>query len=134
VNRLVIGVVLLSLAGCSGSDPAPEWTAPALLRPSDGLLEVDAFRQHAQAVDEEWERDPAALTREFLGSGDGEASVDENTVTVLRDALEDDSIRAERWVLELEREKGGWELVTARWEQLCQVGRGHQTFSPEPCL
>ena len=134
VHRLLLVVVLLPLAGCGGSDPPPEWIRPAELRPRTGVLEVEDFRRHAQAVNEEWERDPAALAREYLGGGEGEITVDGRQVTLLRDGLEDDSIRAERWVLELEREGGGWELVAARWEQRCHVGRGHQGFSPELCL
>ena len=134
VLRLLFVVALLALAGCGGSDPPPEWVGPGELRPREGALEVDAFRRHAQAVDEEWERDPAALAREYLGDDEGETSVEGRQVTVLRDGLEDDSIRAERWVLELERQGDGWELVAARWEQRCHVRRGHQGFSPELCL
>ncbi len=104
VLRLLFVVALLALAGCGGSDPPPEWVGPGELRPREGALEVDAFRRHAQAVDEEWERDPAALARKFLGCARAGGK------------------------------KGGCELATARWEQLCQVGRGHQTFSPELCL
>jgi len=98
------------------------------------VLEVETFRQHAEAVDESWERAPTALAREFLQGDEGETSVHGGRVTVLRDGLEDDSIRAERWVLELERDDDRWTLLSARWEQRCHVGRGHQTFSAELCL
>ena len=97
-------------------------------------MEVDAFREHARRVEKEWERDPAALAREYLGREQAETSVQGTQVTVSRDDLQDDSVRAERWVLELEQRGEEWELVGARWEQRCHVGRGHQDFSPELCL
>ena len=55
-------------------------------------------------------------------------------MTVLRDGLEDDSVRAERYVLELERDGGIWKLVSARRDQRCQAMRGHQEFSPALCV
>ena len=37
-------------------------------------------------------------------------------------------------VLTVQRQDGTWEIDTAQWSQRCQQGRGHQTFSPAPCL
>ena len=98
------------------------------------MLEVNAFQEHADAVDEEWERDPEALAREYLGELEGEVSVDGSQVTLLREDLQDDSVEAERFVLELEPDDERWKLVSARWEQRCHAGRGHQVFSPELCV
>jgi hypothetical protein len=134
MHRLLLVLVLLPLAACGGSEPASDWTGPPELRPRDGKLEVATFREHAQAVDEEWERIPEGVAREFLNLADGRTTFDGSTVVFLRDDLQDDSIRAERWVLELEQQGEEWELVAARWEQRCHVGRGHQDFSPELCL
>jgi len=134
---------LLALAAC-GSDDRPEaaitdpalgWAGPSDLRPRDGTLDrVEGFRAYVEIVNRDWKNDPEGVAREYLLVGEGDASVDGTTVTILRDRLEDDSIRAERWVLELERAGEGWQLVSARWEQRCQLGRGHQSFGPSLCL
>jgi hypothetical protein len=50
------------------------------------------------------------------------------------DRLPDDSVRAERFVLGLERQGGVWRLRSAVWSQRCWAGRGHQQFSVAPCL
>jgi len=137
VNRGFAGLAVLAsaIAGCGGSsEPHAEWAGPPELRPREGILVVETFRQHAEAVDEDWESDPEALAREFLQRDEGETSVDGDRVTILHDGLEDDSIRAERWVLELVRDEDVWQLVSARWEQRCHADRGHQVFSPELCL
>ena len=134
VLRLVVVIPVLLLVACGASPTHPDWSGPAELRPSDGMLEVDEFRAHADAVDEEWERDPEALAREYLGGLEGEVSLDGTQVTLLRDDLQDDSVEAERFVLELEQNDESWKLVSARWEQRCHAGRGHQVFSPELCV
>jgi len=134
VLRLVTVIPVLLLAACGTSPTHPDWSGPAERRPSDGVLEVNAFQEHADAVDEDWERDPEALAREYLGALEGEASVDGSQVTLLREDLQDDSVEAERFVLELEPDDERWKLVSARWEQRCHAGRGHQVFSPELCI
>lgn len=95
---------------------------------------METFREHADAVDEAWERIPEGVAREFLTIENGATTFDGGTVVVLRDDLQDDSIRAERWVLRVERTGQRWQLASARWEQRCHRGRGHQDFSPELCL
>ena len=132
--RVVVVIPVLLLAACGASPTHAGWSGPAELRPSNGVLEVDEFRAHADAVDEEWERDPEALTREYLGALEGEVSLDGTQVTLLRDDLQDDSVEAERFVLELEQNDESWRLVSARWEQRCHTGRGHRVFSPELCV
>jgi len=87
-----------------------------------------------EIVNREWERDPEGVAREYLQMEEGDASLDGSMMTILRDGLEDDSIRAERWILELEPLGDRWQLVSARWEQRCHPGRGHVTFSPERCI
>jgi hypothetical protein len=139
---LVTAACALALAGCGGDDSAaPADTEPALTwqgvsepRPRDGVLEVEAFRSHTEAVDAEFEREPEALVRKYLGVGDGALIVDGPRATLLRDSLEDDSIRAERWLVDLEREGDVWAVAAARWEQRCHENRGHQMFSPELCV
>jgi hypothetical protein len=128
-------VFALGIAACGGADdPAPAtWSGPQFPYPADGELPVDGFQAYAESVDAGWERDPAALAREFVRA-DGAVSVDGDRVTLLRDGLEDDSVRAERYVLSLGREGEIWRLDAARREQRCQAGRGHQEFGPALCL
>ena len=57
------------------------------------------------------------------------------TASLLLDGLLDDSVRARRYDLGLSRRPDGtWRVDDASWAQRCQSGRGHQAFSPEPCL
>jgi hypothetical protein len=55
-------------------------------------------------------------------------------VTVTFDGLLDGSVRAERWRLVLEPEDGGYLLASAVRTLRCQPGRGHEDFTPEPCV
>lgn len=132
--RVLIAAAVLVAAGCGGSEEAGSWGGPEELRPRDGVMDVQAFASYAESVDEDWERRPAALAREFLGHDEGVVSVDGARVVVLSDGLEDDSVRAERWVLQLLPDGDVWELVAARWEQRCHDGRGHENFSAELCV
>jgi hypothetical protein len=136
---VLVLVLAMSLAACGGEEAAEtttettSWEGVHFPYPANGELPVGDFRAYADSVDADWERDPAALAREFVGK-DGTVSVDGNRVTLLRDGLEDDSVRAERFVLELEEDGDVWSLVSARREQRCQAGRGHQEFGPELCV
>jgi hypothetical protein len=130
------------LAGCGGDDadeaattePVPTWDGLAELRPRDGVLDVEGFRAYTESVEEEFETDPEALVREYLRVDDGEVTTDGPRTALLRNSLEDDSVRAERWLLDLAQEGETWTIVAARWEQRCHENRGHQDFSPELCI
>ena len=112
--------------------------------PSSGVLPVEAFNAKAERVDEPWERDLAKITDEFLAIREQESgsrsfnstsSGDSATATLLVDGLGDDSVRARRYELTFTRRADGtWRIESATWAQRCHEGRGHQDFSPEPCL
>jgi hypothetical protein len=132
----ILALVLATVvAACGGTDEAAPASWDGLQRPypTDGVLPVDDFRTYADSVDADWEHDPAALVREYVRAA-GAVTVAGSTATLLRDDLEDDSVRAERYVLELEQDGDVWTVVSARWEQRCHDGRGHQEFSPELCV
>jgi hypothetical protein len=57
-----------------------------------------------------------------------------SNVTLVRDDLEDDSVAAQRFTLEVGLGSDGLFLGSARVDYRCQAGRGHQDFSPELCL
>ncbi len=52
---------------------------------------------------------------------------------VLLDGLPDESVQSERWRLEFEAVGDGFRLAAANRALRCQVGRGREDFSPEPC-
>lgn len=118
-------------------------TAPTGV-PSSGVLPVAAFNARAERVDEPWERDLAKITDEFLAVREQESgsrsfqatsSGDSASVSLVIDGLGDDSVRARRYELALTRRADGtWRIDSARWAQRCHEGRGHQDFSPEPCV
>jgi hypothetical protein len=149
----VIAILALLLAtgvaACGGGDDtaAPtSWNGPERPYPENGVLPVEEFQAYAESVDEDWERDPQALAREYtrLQETGAESAPEEpkislseldgDTLTVTRDGLADDSVAAERYVLELEQDGDTWSLVSARWEQRCQAMRGHEEFGPGLCL
>lgn len=138
------------LAGCGYGDgddaqstttvePAT-WSGPP--RPAeDGTISVEGFNEYAQQELPAEKRVPRELAIEFLQAEEPyEVTLDTSrpggtTVTVLKDNLEDDSVRAQRHILEFSLFSGGVvNLSEARVEYRCQAGRGQQDFSPELCL
>jgi len=149
-------VLLLLASACAGGDGEATQTVtvtrPTTVTvtktttgaPPSGVLPVDAFNARAESVDEPWERDLAKVTEEFLAlepqenssrsfqstSNGGSASA-----TLMIDGLGDDSVRARRYELTFtRRDDGTWKVESAQWAQRCHEGRGHQDFSPEPCV
>jgi hypothetical protein len=54
---------------------------------------------------------------------------------VTKTGLLDDSVAAVRYTLAFERDGDGtWVLRSASWAQRCAPDRGHDGFSPEPCV
>ncbi len=77
------------------------------------------------------ERTAATTTIEATAGPEGTGP---QTVVVTLDGLADDSVRAERWMLEFDEEDGTYLLTAARRDLSCQAGRGHENFSPDGCL
>lgn len=127
--------------------PSASWAGLPQPLPADGALPVDAFNAYAEGVDEPWERSLLGTADEFVGrdatdgsdisfeAATGPEGAGPATVTLLLDGLLDDSIRARRYELTLSRrDDGTWRVDAAGWAQRCNEGRGHQAFSPEPCV
>lgn len=138
---------VVALAACSSDGEGNEhvWAGPPDPA-ADGTVAVEGFTEHQEDVDEPWEGSAAMAAAEFLrldertaatttieGRATGEGAGPE-TVTVTLDGVFDDSVRAERWTLEFEPDGDDYRLVSAALAQRCQVDRGHQDFSPEPCV
>jgi hypothetical protein len=79
-------------------------------------------------------KDPTALTTTVRARASSLENPRDVRVILTEDGLPDDSIRAVRYALEFRRTDRRWELRSARRTQRCQPGRGHQQFSPKPCL
>lgn len=134
-----------ALAGCGDEEAAATWDGPPA-PDAEGRVQVDGFVAYQEDVDERWERAPALAAGEFLrldertaarttieGTAQAEGAGPQ-TVVVTLDGLLDDSVRAERWTLAFERVGEAYRLASARRDLRCQPGRGHDEFSPEPCL
>jgi hypothetical protein len=147
-GALALASALLLAAGCGGSDEAApaSWQGLPQPLPADGTVPVEGFSDFSESVDEAWERTPAAVAAVFAAPRDVEARVSVSvparpggastaTADVVVDGLADDSVRALRYELALERvEAAVWRVVSATWSQRCQPGRGHQEFSAALCV
>jgi hypothetical protein len=146
-------VAVALLAGCGSGDDGDDaasgtvpttaptaWGGPP--QPAeDGTISVAGFNEYAQQELPESKRVPRELALEFLQVESPPYDVEletrpgGTTVTVLRDNLEDDSVRAQRYTLEFALVSGGVvNLSSARVDYQCQPNRGHQDFAPELCL
>jgi len=116
------------------------------------MAEAVDFAAHNQTIDkaatagEAWVKDPARIiartfggfsemrskTVEFLSqSPDGSDTL---SVTVTNDGYMDDSIRGERFRLELKLDdQGTWKFTSANKSWRCQTGRGNQEYSIVRC-
>jgi len=137
--------LLPAAAGCGGhaSSSTPAEPPPPRFDAS-GAVEVEAFNEYLEAADAAWETSAADVAIRFahpvpqeaeqvgatLGKGDDGDTV--AIVTVI--GLADDSVAARRTSVVLEPVGDGWRLVRAQWTQRCQLDRGHEDWSIEPCV
>ena len=146
MRLIAFAALCLVLAGCAGDGgDGAVWEGPP--EPAaDGSVAVDGFAEHQDEVDERWERSPELAAGEFLrldeqtavrttieGRSEGEGGGSRG-VTVTLDGLLDDSVRAERWLLLFEPDGDAYALRSAVRTLRCQPGRGHDTFTAEPCV
>lgn len=160
---LVAGAVAVLMAGaCASSRSEPRVAAPSptphspspawegFPRPeASGEISVAEFNEYLEASDPAWTRSALRAAIEFLrlGDSDPEAATtslvlesnpetgQEAVVTVTKDGLLDDSVRAVRYELVFEKQADGtWRLSSASWAQRCAPRRGHQDFTPELCI
>ena len=131
VRLLALVLSAGALAGCGGDD-----------EPVGESMPVERFNQRAASSNAPWTRVADRFAGEFLRiderEGEGlEVSFEEadDGLVVTLDRLSDDSVRAERYALSLERQEDGrLRLVSARRTWRCWDGRGHQDFSTELCI
>ena len=116
------------------------------------MFEAVDFGAHNEQIDkaavagEAWVKDPAqVIARTFGGFSEMRSKTIEFTtltsdeadslsVTITNDGYLDDSVRGEKYSLELKmNEQGVWKFVTAAKAWRCQPGRGNQNYSTIKC-
>lgn len=116
------------------------------------MLEAVEFGAHNEQIDkaavagEAWVKEPAQIiARTFGGFSEMRSKTIEFTaptadgpdslsVTITNDGYLDDSVRGEKYSLELKmNEQGVWKFVTAAKAWRCQPGRGNQDYSTIKC-
>jgi hypothetical protein len=149
--------LLLLAAGCAGygdddeeetREPASTQPAPPVPQPTaTGSLPVADFNAFLDRTRPAFATSALRTAIEFANVGEGQAAstsveVEEGvegssgqaSVTVTREGLADDSVRAVRYVVVLDRNGDGtWRVRSAKRLQRCHQGRGHQDFSPQLC-
>jgi hypothetical protein len=148
VRPLLLLATVLALAGCgsNGGDKAADWPGPPKTG-ADGRVEFSGFNDFLAGDGKEFAGSPISAVTEFLRLDESTASVisvvatspgevrNFSEVVATLDGLLDDSVRAARYTVELQRNQSMlWRVRAADWAQRCQTGRGHQDFSAEPCV
>ena len=137
----------LTATGPPPSPPPDVVTVGPPPAPPGGTASADALNRRLSAVDEKFERTPAGVASEFASLVATEARKvsldvvanpdggDAAAATIVVDGLLDDSVRALRYELALERAPDGtWRIASVEQTQRCAPGRGHQNFSTAPCV
>lgn len=154
---LIAAVAATAAAGCAGygddEGGTPETTttqvAPRAQEPKTGTgsVPVADFNAFLEETRPAFATSALRTALEFANVGEGQAastSVEveegaegnsgEASVVVTREGLADDSVRAVRYVIVLDRDGDGtWSVRSARRLQRCHLNRGHQDFSPQLC-
>jgi len=140
-------LLALALAGCgSSSSSGNEWDASVKAGPN-GSLDVEKFNDFLARGGDIFASSPIAAVTEFLRLDTVSAATtsiqsttpgetrDQSAVVVILDGLLDDSIRAARYDIGLQRDPSQmWRLTSARLTVRCQAGRGHANFSAKRCI
>jgi len=138
----LIAVALLAGCGYGGLQSATTGQAEPE-PPAAGLGDLDkriqAFNARVEKTKPPWRFSDKNTAAEFLGGGFSSIVIDAqgstSRATATSPNLADDSVRNERYELELKkRSDGSWQVVAATRTYKCQPNRGHQDFSPELCL
>jgi len=152
VNRLLILAAVAVLAGCGSSgsggsgENTADWPGPPKAN-ANGSVEFSGFNDFLAGDGKEFADSPIAAVTKFLALDKTSAAVTTlratspgevrnfSEVSAILDGLLDDSVRGTRYTVELQRNDANeWRIRAVDWAQRCQAGRGHQEFSPAPCV
>jgi hypothetical protein len=148
VSRTASALALLVaglLAGCAFDGGVQSATTveadpePPAANLGDLGTRIREFNARVERTKPAWRFSDANTAAEFLGGGFTSIVVDArgsaSTATATSPDLADDSVRNERYQLELVRRPDrSWQVVSATRTYKCQPNRGHQDFSAELCL
>lgn len=112
-------------------------------------LDFEEFNEKVKAAHqgkEEWVSSPLSVTLKFTGAdmdsniksvrsrklGPGE-SIQDVIVTVEEEGLMDDSVSGSITMVRMKKEEDVWQIYKATRAWKCWKGRGHETYSGEPC-
>jgi hypothetical protein len=137
VWRAILSLLLCSAAACARE--AAETPEALLGLLADAPCPLEALQQELQAA-----RAATVLSRliaHHLAQTEAKTQIRsaqaagaQAKVIAINDGLSDDSVRAERYELELARQPdGSWLLSRARRSWRCWPSRGHASFSAVPC-
>lgn len=114
------------------------------------VLDVSDFNRKiskAAANNENWVKFPTQVVANWLPKFEefGSRSIEMKSefaditdyleIVVTDDKYADDSVRGERYWIEIEKnETGIWQIASARKAWICQQNRGHQDYSIAPCI
>lgn len=144
----VVGVALSRQSGDGAGAIPPGQALFAVPVKSFVTLPTDTFNQRlqeAQLAGEAWTEDPLLIALEYLSDlaagvvgivkeDDRAESPTRSTVTVIRDELLDDAVRAIWNQFHLERDQAGnWHLVELREAYRCRRGGQQEFFGAELC-
>lgn len=142
----LLGLLIVGVAGCGDGcvDETVETPGALLSLPSRSVPHpLEALRgavDQARVAEEAWVKDPLLIAHHLFGSEaktqvrSVETTGGQAKVIAINDGLSDDSVRGERYELELMRQAdGSWLPSRARRSWRCWPSRGHASFSAAPC-
>jgi hypothetical protein len=141
----LVPLVAVLLAGCAFGGGVQSATTveadpePPAAHLGDLEVRIREFNERVERTKPPWRFSDKNTAAEFLGGGFTNIVIDArgstSTATATSPDLADDSVRNERYRLELvKRPDGSWKVDSATRTYKCQPNRGHQDFSAELCL
>jgi hypothetical protein len=143
-SALLLSAAVL-VAGCAFGGGVPSVTTvqaepePPAANLGDLDKRIRAFNARVETTKPPWRFSDKNTAAEFLGGSFASIVVDArgstSKATATSPNLADDSVRNERYELELAKAPdGSWRIVSATRTFRCQPNRGHQDFSAALCL
>lgn len=128
---LSVGLLMLLVSGCRDSteytpiNPQAFQEQYALSEELDpaqvGIQLLQHYRQETEG------RRGESLQIQYLPDQNAE-------ILITLEGLADDSVQGKRYRVEMGWTEAGWQMKTVGSQQRCWPGRGHQNWSPQPCV
>lgn len=145
-DAYLFSIQVIGLRGISADETADEKSSGDSYKTID-VADFNKKIAEAAAKNEEWVKFPTQVIARWLPPFEefGSRNIEMNSefadvtdflkVVVTDDQYADDSVRGERYWVEIKKDaKGVWQIVSAKRAWICRQNRGHQDYSIEPCL